>query len=694
MRRIGTQKALGAEERGRLIAELTYWSNRSQDFFGRRAREERSFLQVWRGQDVSGCRVDTDEEEAWPFDGSSDQRVRWGDTAFADYLALIMVALDSCQVEVTCDGSAEGTRRAEAILRLLKWCRCKLGARWYEQVQAMLRYMLVDTPAVAAMDVDWVVRRTMGVATLTFDAVQKEYATWRTNGDETISEADAAQEFALAVGGDDSEGGVETVGRFLTGTKGCRAEDVGAILAALAEDGECECLASVDTWEGPEITALRYGDDFMMPENTEDFDYANPLFRQQWVDETRLREMAAADDWDAAWVEETLKHKGGNFYDTRKYNDGEMKDCVNICWFYTAETNERGETTRFVSVLSLADGSAFGKRVLRSRRGRWETVFFRREVLANNCLASRGLAHICAPDQGLAKRMKDMANNNAIVSSLPAVKAKGARVRNVLLEPFGVVNMGQSDDVTFMQPPAYPAAAKEQIATLKDDMLAFLGLPHGDADVSSRTRSFVAWMMSQMAELYRRLVEVAQDNASDEALMGVTGVTDMTGIRHEELDGGFQLTLQFNPDNMNHEDLIRRVNALAQVIAPLDVKNEVDRGPVLRNAFLQLFPECANASFRPANELVADDVADEQQNFVKIKAGVMPSMDTSGKWNYAARLKFYEDLRQENPEAIEDMPATSQQILDRWLAALEQQNTQFGENAEIGKTGVPGVAAG
>ena len=172
MRRIGTQRKLTEEERGRLVTELNYWQNRSDAFYSNRTKEENAFLQYWKGQDVSGVRVDKPDREAWPFEGASDQRVRWGDTAFQDMLALVVVALDGARVQVTCDGSAQGQKRATAIQKVLKWCRAKLGAKWYSQVSALMRYMLVDTPAVGAMDVEWSVKRTLGVATLEFDKLQ------------------------------------------------------------------------------------------------------------------------------------------------------------------------------------------------------------------------------------------------------------------------------------------------------------------------------------------------------------------------------------------------------------------------------------------------------------------------------------------------------------------------------------------
>ena len=694
MRRIGTQRKLTEDERGRLVTELNYWQNRSDAFYSNRTKEENAFLQYWKGQDVSGVRVDKPDREAWPFEGASDQRVRWGDTAFQDMLALVVVALDGARVQVTCDGSAQGQKRATAIQKVLKWCRAKLGAKWYSQVSALMRYMLVDTPAVGAMDVEWSVKRTLGVATLEFDKLQGEYQVWRVNQTNDIAPEDAAAEFAIVIGGEGEEGAIEMIFAFLRDVKGVPDKYLEDVIEALDEDGECECLAAAQTWEGPDIKALRFGDDFMFPDSCEDFDYADPLFRSEWYTETQLRELAAEGGWNAAWVEETLEKKGATFYDKRDYRDAQdMKDVVNVVWCYTTEVNADGDTVRYETLLSLANGSAFGKRVVRSRRGKWDTVFFRREVLAGNLTASRGLAHLCAPDQGLAKEIKDGANNNAIVSSLPAVKAKGARVRNVMIEPFAVINMGQSDDVSWMQPPPYPASAKEMVKELKDDLYAFLGLSNGETDVSTRTQAFSVWILSQFRELYVKLVECAQDYASDETLLTVTTPDDLTGVRHEDLDGDFQLTLEFNPANINHRDLIDRTKAVAELLAPMDAKNEMDRLPVLRAVMANLFPEIADASFRSPDQLTADDVKDEEQNFVKIKAGIAPAIDTEGKWNYQARLGFYQQLQQENPQAIAEMSEVSQQIFQRHVAALQQQAQQFGENAAIGRTGVAGVEA-
>ncbi len=186
--------------------------------------------------------------------------------------------------------------------------------------------------------------------------------------------------------------------------------------------------------------------------------------------------------------------------------------------------------------------------------------------------------------------------------------------------------------------------------------------------------------------------EWAQGNASDELLAGVTSDGDVKGLRREDITGKFGVKLILDPDNINSEKLMERLKTFSQILA-MDKRGEVDTSPVLRHALTTLFPEISKKDIKPADQLLADDLANEQENFVKIKAGVMPQMNTEGGWNYQARLQWWQQLQAENPDAIAEMTPRSQEMMQQWLSALEQQNTQYGQNAEIGKTGVKGVTA-
>ena len=687
MRRIGTQRALGDEKRNDLLLALGWWRERSRQFYGSRSAAEEAFYCVWDGQNADGTVHDTKTECAWPFDGASDQRVRWGEKVVLDKIALVMIALSSCEVEFACGAGPDGEKRADALKRLLQWELGRLGAKGYAEFLALLRYMLVDSPAVAAMDVSWRRRASLAVRELKAEELAAGFVASKES--EEADPATLEGTFWIGLRGEDEEAST-SVESFLV-AQGVREEDASAVRAALAEDGEVECLCRAQAEEGVELKALRYGDDFCIPREASDFDYASPWFRGEWVTEEQLRERVESDGWDPDWVEEELRYKGASFYDETVRENDDVKDLCNIVWCYEAVTTDAGETVRWVTVLGHADGSAFGQRAIRSRRGTWGVAFFRREVTGRNLLAARGLAALCAPDQGVAKEVRDMAANNAIVGSLPPVKAKGTRTRNAVIEPFSVINMGINDDLLWMQPPAYPAAAKETEERLKAELLAYVGVSDGQTDVTERRQEEVNWFLKQFQDLFVLMVEAAQDHASDEALAGVTGEGDVQGLRREDITGSFGITLKLDPRNLDNKALLEKVQAFAGVLQSIDRERAVDTLPVLRHVMRQLWPEVSGEAMRPPEQLTANDIEEEKRNFALIKAGVMPQMDTQGRWNYAARLQFYQQLQEENPDAIAEMSPVAQENLQRWMQALEQQQTQFGENAEIGRTGVEGV---
>ena len=687
MRRIGTQRALGDEKRNDLLLALAWWRERSRQFYSTRTKAEEAFYCVWDGQHADGTVHDERDALAWPFDGASDQRVRWGEKVVLDKIALVMIALSSCEVEFACGAGPDAERRANALKRLLGWEMGRLGAKGYAEFLALLRYMLVDSPAVAAMDVSWRRRASLAVRELNAEELAAQYVA--ANGSEETDPATLEGTYWMGLRGED-EAATEQLDAFLA-AQGVRQEDVEAVRRALAEEGECECLCRGPADEGVELKALRYGDDFCIPREAADFDYANPWFRGEWVTEEQLRERIESDGWNADWVEDELRYKGTSFYDETSRPNEDVKDLCNIVWCYEAVTTDAGETVRWVTVLGHADGSAFGQRAIRSRRGTWGVAFFRREVTGRNLLAARGFAALCAPDQGVAKEVRDMAANNAIVGSLPPIKAKGTRTRNAVIEPFSVIHMGINDDLLWMQPPAYPAAAKETEERLKAELLAYVGVSDGQTDVTERRQEEVNWFLRQFQDLFVLMVEAAQDHASDEALAGVTGEGDVQGLRREDITGSFGITLRLDPRNLDNKALLDKVQAFAGVLQSIDRERAVDTLPVLRHVMRQLWPEVSGEAMRSPEQLTANDVEEEKRNFALIKAGVMPRMDTQGRWNYGARLQFYQQLQEENPDAIAEMSPVAQENLQRWMQALEQQNTQFGENAEIGRTGVEGV---
>ena len=117
----------------------------------------------------------------------------------------------------------------------------------------------------------------------------------------------------------------------------------------------------------------------------------------------------------------------------------------------------------------------------------------------------------------------------------------------------------------------------------------------------------------------------------------------------------------------------------------------MDTTPLVSSMTVKMFPDVGPRSLRSAEAGAEDEQLDEARNLALIRSGVMPKMNTDGLWNYAARLEFYARLQQENPAAFADMAPDKMEMLTRWTDALAQQDTQFGRNRQIGRTGVEGV---
>ncbi len=704
MKRIGTEQELTAEERQALIDRLNYWHSNSSSFYAERSRIEQAFNCEWKDQDLSGTVRDRENRKALPFKGASDQRLRWGKATVKELTALLMNATRAANVNITCARGGAEQDRANALTTLLEWAVSRMGVKWETQLRTAATYYLRDTPAVAMLKVEWARRTNVALAQTDVETLHAEYVAWRT-ADGTVA-MDAAQGeywLALADGGRDGARPSQeeeqqaqlaraAVVQFLVTVKGVDAGMAERIIRGLVEDedGEVEYAVESVESEGPEMRALRYGDDFCMPTLTEDFDYAE-WYEHEWMTEDQLRERVAADGWSEDWVEETLRHPGINMFDELKpeYDDErvEVFDVV-TCHFVTVDGE--GRAARWTCALSGADGSAYGKRLVRTRRGKWDAILLRREVNSSNVIDAMGIAEEAAPVQGVAKVIRDGAANNAIVGAQAPLKVKGRNIKGMLMGPFRKITMGINDDVTFMQPPQFPAAADKQVETIRGEFLSFEGV--GDAEANKK-QDIVSWWLAQMQELYRLLLEVTQDNASDETLAGITNAHDIQGLRREDIAGDFGISVVLDQNDLDNEKLIKKLQTFGQLVQPLDRNNSLDTHPILMDAVRKLLPGVAKASMKTPGEMAADDVKDEMQNFVQIKAGVMPQMDTEGRWNYQARLDFYRGLQEQNPAAFEEMGETSREMLAKWMEALEMQGQQFGANAEIGRTGVKGVQA-
>lgn len=686
--------------------KITEWNDRASEFWDRRSSGERARFCVWEGQSDDGrlWAKNNGNKTPAPFNGASDQRIRWADAFVLDKSAVLLNALAVADIKVKATGAAAG-RTARNLTVMLRWMINNMGAEWLRQWMILTSHYLADSPACALMGVRWVREERMEYKTVTGEELIGMYAAARTAAAEregvapTEALGDGVLKMRLLL--EEGEGETEEAEALLMNAFGVKAKTARRIIADVQRDGESEFPVTVYGDEGPELTAMRFGEDFIIPDNCVNFERCGIWFRTEWLTRPELEAKEAEDGWDAEFIRKTLE-SGSNgrpvISDALSFADeyDAKKDLYQVVYVYYTALNEDGVRAKYETVLSHADETAFGRRMMRGTRGRWPASYFQREVNNRFLLSSRGIPEIASPHQGAAKKLRDTCTDNGVVGGLPPYLAKGTNAqRNDFLGPMQKVDLRINEDLSWMNPPQYPAAAQRTEDKIGDELRDYFGEPRKDGDEQApglRRRAEAMWFMAQVYDVLRAMVELAQDNASDEWLAAVTDEKQgIAGLRRTDVTGRFRVQVAFNADDLDQEKVIAKAQVVAQTLNAIDRNRRIDPDPVIDVTFRSLYPDISEDSLITADKASVRELEEEARNLISIRAGVMPTMDTEGNWNYQARLQWYQELKEQNPSVFADMPPDKLAMLEEWLKALSQQAVQFGANRTVGRSGAAGV---
>jgi hypothetical protein len=696
------------------------WDKRAQSFWEDRALAEETRFCRWDGQSSDGRLHSAafNNREVVPFEGASDQRVRWADALCIEKCQMLLVALMRAQPR--CEGRGKGDQpKAQMWTTLARWAIDILAVKWLREHAVMLNYALQDTPAVAGMHVTW--RREIGLdlEELTVEQLRDRYMELAQQtlgqmagqvGPEAAQEmlATAADAFMAALT-DKDRGQDELAGmlqEFFDGLKPARARK---IIRQIRDTGRAEFPVKRVVYEGPDIHAMRFGDDFIVPDNTTDFQRASPWFRLEWLTEAELRGRSESDGWDADFIEDVLGQEGVTVFTQyestergstailalNKLGPEKFRGKYQVAHAYFWGINEDDIPARYECVFHPnSERTAFGRRMLRDRHGKWPAVIYQRETLTSFMLDSRGIPELIGPAQGIVKGLHDSGTDAGTVWALPPILAFGLQNHgNTYLEPMRLIQGKRDARFEPVQAPAYPVHVKEHLARIESERDWYFGRPvANDPDpqraATARELEIVAFL-GMVRETVKILVALVQQHASDELLARITDrAGDAVSRSREEIQGEFDVRLVFDPRDLDFESVVSRATAVRDVVLAIDKAGTVDTTPLAQGIFRSIFPYMADDVLRPVDQAESDELLDEARNLTLIRAGVMPQLNTEGTWNYQLRFDWYTNQMTENPAIFDDMGPDKRQLLMKWLGGMQQQATQFGKNVEIGRTGI------
>ncbi len=713
-----------------LLAEVARIGNKCGDYAMQRLDNHNTRHNVWLGRAPDG-RLHRSylNHEAYPFEGASDQRVWLTDELCNEHVILGMAALFRADIRCAPVGGAADSTRAGKLTVLLQWLINRMGLEWWTQHMILLNHLHQDSPAVAMMRLGWVKRATVEMKKITVEELgtlwMQEYtqlaASAGVQPDEQAMQA-AAQSFqAMLMDTTDASDATDTTAkeelaqmivRYFPRVKIARARKV---VDQLRKDGVAEFPVKSESFGGPTCVARQFGVDFFVPDNTRKFHECRAWFEPEWVSAATLRERVSLDDWKQEFVDEVLKHEGKTaFTEYAADADGHLvgtntdihKGEYQVIWCWFQATNEDGVPGRYYAVVHpQARMDAFGRRLYRAAGTTWPAVLHRREFLDQYALNARGIPEIAGTDQYIIKLLRDLTTDNAHVGAVPPLFASGFRSKErILLRQLDTVHSARvGSTLSFLQPPQFPASGFR----VMDEINAGVNLRWGRAGKDSDPTAtqlyrevFVGMFLGHIRDEVQILLDLALANMGDDELAAIMDDRGRPIARTmKEIEGQYEAQVSFDPADLDWKRLTEMAQSVLPGLMQMDSDKVIDASAFIRYLVRAMAPKMARDGLRPANEGTQAELRSEQRNLVLLRAGLVPDMDSEGRWNYALRSKMYDDMEAQSqptpapwnqqmqiPEVWADMGPDKYGNMLRWRAALAKQAEQFGENAQIGRS--------
>lgn len=648
---------------------------------------------LWENQHYSERAWDTNQVAAFPFNGSSDIRLR-----MADYIVNTRVAEcfnAQARARIQFGGAMpENTRDAQ-------WCatnwkdiiRRKMPLEWVTQNLLLCNYMFGGGRGVAGLWTGWRQEVELRSHRLTLDQVG---AIWMAYAVETegMEATEAMMGFEMAEEKD--------LIAILLETKLCRTR-VEAKDAALdlLESMVCEVSEPVVVVARPEMKALALGDELWLPPDAlvSDLEGSDEFHITSWHDAADVKATSKRDRWNKPFAKalgEAMENGQGakeSIFPLYEYEAGSdqlisgaetrrMMKRVQVVRSYFKAVDDDGVVGRYCVIWSgSADGlSARGARLAKTSHGGWPVQLYNSEVVGPYALDSRGVPQLAAGIQAHGKMCHETVANISMMQ-LPPIVTKGMRHSgSIVFEPLGEIALNATGSIDFMKTPQVPYTTVRYMEALDQYRDLYFGLPNEKLPKQTQENAQalrVALYLTQSAVTVERLCTEDIAHRSDEDLP-------------EGLRGGQMLPVQIkcDPREWNAAFVQDMAKTLKELILPMDQKGVVRTSRMVESLVLSLLPDHADALQVDENAAEEESIKDEQDNYLLIRAGIRPTVpEEVGSYDFAGRMGFYEQMQQVNPAVFEDLSPDKRQLLEEHLKALNMGVMQQ-ENVQIGRTGV------
>lgn len=695
----------------------------------------------WDGQSPDGLKhEDALKEQADPFEGSMDTRVRDVDMIINEDSMLCVAAAMRARITVTGRGANDTANAGKMQTTLHYFLRNRLGLQWMVEQCRLASFVHGSSPGLGFLSINWRKEEALELRSIAIDElramfVENAMAERMAQVSDEMDGVDpavvqervradieeVAQAFDLAVY-DPSVQRESLVGilaemfpELRPATIGRMAREMVAQIRSGEERPTVEFPFPYVKTDDLDIRALRVGGDMHLPVDTRDFQKSGIYLTVENLNRSALERRARAEEWKKEFTAAVLgtEESDGLLGKAvlRNYRRGGCGEPVATDGEYVARRyqiltavmqlpNEEGiEGIYYVTFHYDLPMAAHDLRLSNYKHGKLPGVMYAREYISGCLTDSRGVSEIHGPAQSQRKTLLDGVGNNSIMAATPPVLTMNRKGKGRLwIKPMIEQQLNRDGQLKWMDPPKVPPQVLKALEMLGIDRDDYFGRSNA-AIPEERTRlnrqfKVLMWLM-HTREVMVQFMQLIQQFAPDELIARVTDSDGLPFMRsREEIQGMFDLDLQFDPEDLNIERLQTYGKIVKDIVLAMDANKTIDTTPLVSDLMYRLNPSIAPAAVKTVEEANNAQIRIAREMLTSVRNGVLPDLPTDGSVNYALILQWFQNLESQNPYVFQDLAEDKRIILTQLMEFLQFQTEQYGQNAQTGRTGIktPGPA--
>jgi hypothetical protein len=475
----------------------------------------------------------------------------------------------------------------------------------------------------------------------------------------------------------------------------------------------------------PRRRALLPGRHIFFPGDTRGLDTARWVAIREWLSEAELRSRSGLPDpeqrWNEDFVDEVLKHKGKSGTATlaarrgrsERWSKGngsfesgkeDYSELYEVFHFYYRAVDDYGVQGLYKTVLSLHALSDEPDRAAPSERyygwhgllpyahGKMpgiEHVFYRD---SEKLLENAGIPWLLYTYQNEMKEQRDYRIDASAIGILPPVRAHIRDSGKALnIGPGRPVYESVRGSTEFMSPPNsrvdFAVSAERAIALSAARLVGSIDAELPTPLIALHQEDLITDYLDEEVEALTQIFQLAQQYLDEATVTRVTGAMPQPfKVSREEIQGQFDIEISFDPQEIDGQYALRKLDMITKVVRELDVNNVTDRNRLVELALQIIDPHYADALVLDPQAASLQEIEDEQKNLALILTGQEPAMKENGQ-NAQLRMQVMQAATQ-NPSIVQALQQDElkAQIFDnrmKHLGFLIQQRT----NAQTGRVG-------